>query len=98
METINVKMVRDKVLIEQLKGDSNVAGIEVAQTHIKKLKEGIVVACNESFIHGHTGVSEVIKCKVGDRVKYQQFGGSEVEYEGKPYIVLKYEDIQYIYQ
>lgn len=94
---MKVEMIGNKILIKQSEGQKEVAGIEIAEPHVKKLKEGIVVACNDSFIHGHTGVSEKIKCSVGDKVKYQPFGGQEVEIENEKFVVLKYEDLYYIY-
>ena len=94
---INVKMVRDRILIEQMNGITEVANIQIAEPHIKKIKQGTVVACNESFIHSISGIEEKIPCKVGDIVTYQEFANSRVEYEGKEYICLKVEDLYFIH-
>lgn len=97
MEKVNLKMVGDKILVEQLKGTNEVVGIEIAEPHVKKLFQGIVISCNESYTHNISGNEVVIPCKAGDRVAYQQFAQSRVEYENKEYIVLKTDDLYFIY-
>lgn len=90
-------MVKDRILIEQLDGVREVANIQIAEPHIKKIKQGVVVACNESFVHAVSGVEEQIPCKVGDTVSYQEFANARVEYNGKEYICLKLEDLYFIH-
>ena len=89
-------MIRDKILIEQLEGVKEIAGLQMAQNHIQKIKAGKVLSCNTEYRYPN-GDLEQIKCKAGDIVHYSDFAGSKVEIDNKPYLVIKYDDIHYIH-
>ena len=89
------RTVRDKIIIKQSVGNTEVAGIQIATAHQVKLKKGIIMACNEKYFYPN-GTEEILSCKVGDLVQYQEFAGAEVEIDGEPYVVVKYDDLHFI--
>jgi len=58
----------------------------------EKPQKGEVVAVGESEINEH-GVKRELTVKVGDRVIYKKWGGTEIKIEGIDYLFAKFDDI-----
>jgi len=61
----------------------------------RKTSSGIITANNQKPNEGnviHVG-DEITKIEEGNTVLFSVFGGSEIEYEGKKYLILKEHDI-----
>lgn len=88
-----IKPLSDKVVIEPLEGeDKSPGGIILPDTAKKKPQEGVVVAVGPGKVleDGSRGAMAV---KVGDKVIYAKYGGTEVIVEGKDYIILDQDSI-----
>ena len=59
-------------------------GLVIPQTAQEKTQEGDVVAI---------GDSEEIKVKVGDRVIYDKYAGTQIKIDNEEHLVIKTEDI-----
>lgn len=83
-----MKLLHDYVLLEQEDAkETNVGGIIV--TTQPKQEEGVVVAVGDgTFNHGKWISPNV---EVGDRVRFNGF--TNIEIEGKKYLLLRYSDI-----
>jgi len=85
---MTLKPIEKKVVIE-LKDDmveKNVGGIIIPDTAKDKPNIGVVVA---------VGTDEELQkiIKVGDKVIYAKYSGTEIEIEGKKYLIISKEDI-----
>tara|TARA_R110002012_G_scaffold10005_2_gene46578 strand:- start:15199 stop:15447 length:249 start_codon:yes stop_codon:yes gene_type:complete len=61
----------------------------------RKTSSGIITANNQKPNEGiviHVG-DEITKIEEGNTVLFSMFGGSEIEYKGKKYLMLKEHDI-----
>jgi len=67
-------------------------GIILPETARKKSQEGVVVAVGEGRILDN-GQKVPLSLKVGDRVVFSKYGGTEVEIEGEEYIILDEDSI-----
>lgn len=88
-----IKPLGDKVVVEPLEEEEkSPGGIILPDTAKKKPQEGIVVAIGPGKVleDGSRGEMAV---KVGDRVIYAKYGGTEVTVDGKDYMILDQDSI-----
>ncbi|MDB4023102.1 co-chaperone GroES [Pelagibacteraceae bacterium] len=85
--------LHDRVLIESLESEEKTAGgIIIPDTAKEKPQEGKVIAVGpgEKSEDGKTIPMDV---KVGDRVLFGKWSGTEVKVDGKEYSIMKESDI-----
>lgn len=86
--SVNFKPLSDRVLIEPTAAETTTAsGIIIPDTAKEKPQEGIVVAA------GPGKVDEPTTVKVGDKVLYGKYAGSELKLDGKDFLIVKESDI-----
>lgn len=85
---MKIKPLSDRVLIEPNPAEEKTAGgLFIPDTAKEKPLAGKVVAAGP-------GTSEVtMEVKVGDEVLYGKYAGTEVNVEGKDYIIMRQADI-----
>ncbi|HLP12571.1 MAG TPA: co-chaperone GroES [Flavobacteriales bacterium] len=84
----NIKPLADRVLIEPAEAESKTAsGIIIPDTAKEKPQRGKVVAV------GNGKKDEPMTVKVGDHVLYGKYSGTEIQVEGKDYLIMKEADI-----
>jgi chaperonin GroES len=88
MSEIKIKPLADRVLVEPAAAEEKTAGgIIIPDTAKEKPQRGIVVAV------GNGKPDEPITVKVGDTVLYGKYAGTELQYEGKDYLIMRESDI-----
>lgn len=86
--SVNFKPLADRVLIEPTAAETKTAsGIIIPDTAKEKPQEGIVVAV------GPGKKDEPITVKVGDKVLYGKYSGSELKLDGSDYLIMKEGDL-----
>lgn len=86
--SVNFKPLSDRVLIEPTAAETKTAsGIIIPDNAKEKPQEGLVVAV------GNGKVDEPMTVKVGDKVLYGKYSGSELKIDGKEYLIAKEADI-----
>lgn len=88
-----IKPLGDRVVIKPLASEEVTAsGIVLPDTAKEKPQEGKVVAVGQGRLleNGERVAPEV---RVGDRVIYSKYAGTEVKYDGEEYLVLNERDI-----
>ncbi|MFS8651627.1 MAG: co-chaperone GroES [Caldibacillus sp.] len=91
-----LKPLADRVVIETVETEEKTeSGIVLPDTAKEKPQEGIVVAVGSGKLldNGERVAPEV---KVGDRVIFSKYAGTEVKYNGKEYLILRESDIMAI--
>ncbi len=85
--------LHDRVLIETLDAKEKTAGgIIIPDTAQEKPMEGRVVAIGSGY-RRDDGKIEKLVVKVGDRILYGKFAGTEVKIDGEDRLILKESDI-----
>lgn len=89
-----LKPTAGHVLIEPVEAEKKTeSGIYLPDTASEeKPQEGKVLAVGPQEIT-EKGIKRTSPVKVGDKVIYKKWGGSEVKVEGKEYLFAKFEDI-----
>jgi len=86
--SVNVKPLADRVLVEPLAAEQKTAGgIIIPDTAKEKPQKGTVVAVGEGK------KDEPMTVKVGDAVLYGKYAGTEINVEGKDYLIMRESDI-----
>ncbi|MBE0447724.1 MAG: co-chaperone GroES [Actinobacteria bacterium] len=91
---MNLKPLRDRVVIRPVEPEEvTKSGIVIPDTARKERpQEGEVVAVGGGKLD-EKGKPIPMEVKVGDRVIYSKYGGSEVKVEDQDYLILREEDI-----
>jgi chaperonin GroES len=91
--TLKLKPLGDRVMVEPIEREEVTAsGIYVPETAKEKPQEGKVMAAGPGR-RDEEGQYIVMDVKVGDRVLYAKYAGTEVKLEDKKYLILKESDI-----
>ena len=87
------KPLADYLLIEPLQKETTLpSGIVIPDTAKEKPQEGRVVEVGPGK-RDEDGKRMEMEIKVGDRVMYKKWGGTEVKVEGKEMLLVKEEDV-----
>ncbi|PST84750.1 co-chaperone GroES [Pedobacter yulinensis] len=85
---INIKPIGDRVVVEAAPAEEKTAsGIYIPDTAKEKPQQGTVVAV------GPGKKDEPTTVKVGDKVIYGKYGGTEITYEGREYLIMREGDL-----
>ena len=89
---MNIKPLGDRVVIKKLQAEETTkSGIVLTGAAKERPQEAEVVAVGlGAIVDGKRVEMEV---KVGDKVLYSKYAGSEVKVNGEEYTILKQEDI-----
>lgn len=89
---MNIKPLADRVVIKALPLEEKTkSGIIMPDTAKEKPQEGEIVAVGPGKME--KGERIALDVKVGDRVIYSKYAGTEVKYDGVEYLILKETDI-----
>ena len=88
MSTINIKPLSDRVLIEPAAAETQTSsGLYIPDTAKEKPQKGIVVAV------GPGTKENPVTLSVGDTVLYGKYAGTELQHDGKDFLIMKENDI-----
>lgn len=89
---MNIKPLGDRVVIQKLEAETTTkSGILLTGTAKEQPQEAKVVAIGPGAIV--EGKRVPVDVKVGDKVLYSKYAGTDVKVNGKEYIILKQDDI-----
>ncbi len=87
-----LKPIGDRVIVELLEEEmAKVGSIYVPDTAKEKPQQGKIIAVGQGKRDGKDLIPMTVK--VGDKVLFTKYGGSEIKYEGKDYMILSESDI-----
>ena len=89
---MKVKPLADRVIVKALEAEQKTAGgIIIPDNAKEKPSNGEVVAVGEGKYEN--GVKVPMSVKVGDKVLYGKYSGTEVKVEGLDYLIMRESDI-----
>jgi len=90
---MNLRPLHDRVVVRRTEEErTSPGGIVLPDSATEKPSEGDVVACGNGQIM-QSGEVRALDVKVGDRVLFGKYSGSEVKVAGEEFLVMKEEDI-----
>jgi chaperonin GroES len=88
MSNLNIKPLADRVLVEPAAAEEKTAsGIIIPDTAKEKPQRGKVVAV------GNGKKDEPMSVKIGDSVLYGKYSGTEINVDGREYLIMRESDI-----
>lgn len=88
MSEVKIRPLGTRVLIETVEAEQKTAsGIYIPDSAKEKPQKGKVVAT------GKGTEEEPMEVKVGDTVMYGKYAGTELQYDGKDYLIMSQSDI-----
>jgi chaperonin GroES len=89
---IKVKPLADRVVIKALEESEQMrGGLYIPDTAKEKPQQGEVVAVGNGRVEDGKRVD--MELKVGDKVLYGKYSGTEVTVEGEQYLILRESDV-----
>ncbi|HII4494193.1 TPA: co-chaperone GroES [Clostridium perfringens] len=89
---MSIKPLGDRVVIKILEAEETTkSGIIVTGTAKERPQEAEVVAVGPGAIVD--GKRTEMEVKIGDKVLYSKYAGTEVKFEGEEYTILRQDDI-----
>ena len=90
---MNIRPLHDRIIVERLEEETKTAGgLIIPDTAKEKPQQGRVVAVG----HGkktEEGKVLPLDVKVGDKVLFGKYAGTEIKIEGKEYLMMREDDI-----
>jgi chaperonin GroES len=90
---MNLKPLADRLVVEPLEQeDVTAGGIFLPETAKEKPQQGKIVAAGPGRLD-EDGKRVALEVKVGDRVLYAKYSGTEIKLDGKKVLILKESDV-----
>jgi chaperonin GroES len=90
---MNIRPLGDRVVVKQIEPEEEKrGGIIIPDTAKEKPQEGRVIAVGKGEIL-ENGQRRELEVKVGDRVLYGKYSGTEVKIDNEEYLILRESDI-----
>lgn len=96
---MKIKPLADRVIVKPSdEAESKTAGgIIIPDTAKEKPQEGKIVAVGKGKLD-ESGKVIKMNVKVGDKILYSKYGGTEIKYDGKEYLIMSESDILAIFE
>ena len=90
---MNIKPLADRVVVKPAEQEEVKQGsIIIPDTAKEKPQEGVIVAAGPGKI-SESGAKVAMEVKVGDKVLYGKYSGTEVTVNGEDYLIMRESDI-----
>jgi len=91
---LSLRPLADRVVVKPLdREEVTKSGIVLPDTAKEKPQEGTIEAVGNGRYNDQTGARIALDVKVGDRVMYAKYAGSEVKIDEVDYLILSEKDI-----
>jgi chaperonin GroES len=91
--TMNIRPLQDRIIVERIEEETMTAGgIIIPDSAKEKPQEGQVVAAGKGKVT-EDGKVLPLDVKVGDKVLFGKYAGTEVKIDGKEYMMMREDDV-----
>ncbi|HRC40653.1 co-chaperone GroES [Nostocoides sp.] len=91
--SVSIKPLEDRIVVQSLEAEQTTAsGLVIPDTAKEKPQEGEVLAVGPGRIDDN-GNRVPLDVKVGDRVIYSKYGGTEIKHGGQEFLILSARDV-----
>ncbi len=91
---MNIRPMQDRIIVERVEEETKTAGGIIIPDTVSKEKpqEGKVIAAGKGKVTPEGKVLP-LDVKVGDRVLFGKYSGSEIKVDGNEYLIMREDDI-----
>ncbi len=91
--TVNVKPLADRVLVRPAAAEEKTkSGIIIPDTAKEKPMQGEIIAVGQGKV-AEDGKITPLQVKVGDKILYGKYAGTELTFEGEEFLIMRESDI-----
>ena len=92
--TVTIKPLEDRIVVKPLDAEQTTAsGLVIPDTAKEKPQEGEVLAVGAGRWDEDGEKRIPLDVKVGDKVLYSKYGGTEVRFDNEDYLILSARDV-----
>ena len=92
-KTMKIRPLQDRIIVKRIKEDEKTkGGIIIPETAKEKPSEGEIVAVGKGKVL-ENGTVLPLEVKVGNRILFSRYGGTEVKIEGEEHLIMREDDI-----
>ena len=92
--SVNIKPLEDRIVVKSVEAEQTTAsGLVNPDTAKEKPQEGEVLAVGPGRWNEDGDERIPLDVKVGDRVLYSKYGGTEIKHGGEEYLILSARDV-----
>ncbi|MBT3182546.1 MAG: co-chaperone GroES [Deltaproteobacteria bacterium] len=93
MANTKIKPLQDRILVKRLSGEEKTkGGIIIPDAAKEKPQEGEVIAVGNGKVLDN-GSKQPLDVKVGDKILFSKYAGTEVKIDGDEYSIMREDDI-----
>ena len=90
---MKIRPLHDRIIVERLEEETTTAaGIIIPDTAKEKPQQGSVIAVGKGKVT-EDGKVLPLDVKVGDKVLFGKYSGTDIKLEGKEYLMMREDDI-----
>ncbi|MBF0390172.1 MAG: co-chaperone GroES [Desulfamplus sp.] len=90
---MSLRPLQDRIVVERVEEiKTTKGGIIIPDTAKEKPAEGKVVAVGKGRV-GEDGTLIAMELKVGDRILFSKYGGTDVKIDGNEYLIMRQDDV-----
>ncbi len=90
---MNIRPLHDRIIVERLEEETTTAaGIIIPDSAKEKPQQGNVIAVGKGKVT-EDGKVLPLDVKVGDKVLFGKYAGTDIKLEGKEYLMMREDDI-----
>jgi chaperonin GroES len=90
---MKLRPLQDRILVQRVEEETKTkGGIIIPDTAKEKPAEGKVVAVGNGKV-GDDGNRLALEIKVGNRILFGKYSGTEVKIEGEEYLIMREDDV-----
>ncbi|MGD8701949.1 MAG: co-chaperone GroES [Desulfosarcina sp.] len=90
---MKLRPLQDRILVQRVEEETKTkGGIIIPDTAKEKPAEGKVQAVGNGKV-GDDGKRVALEIKVGDRILFGKYSGTEVKIEGEEYLIMREDDV-----
>ncbi len=91
--SVSIKPLEDRIVVRPVEAEQVTAsGLVIPDTTKERPQEAEVIAVGPGRVDDH-GNRVPVDVKVGDKVIFSKYGGTELKYNGEEYLVLSARDV-----
>lgn len=90
---MNIRPLHDRIIVERIEEETKTAGgLIIPDSAKEKPQQGKVVAAGKGKVT-EDGKLLGMDVKVGDRILFGKYAGTEIKVEGKEYLMMREDDV-----
>ena len=90
---MKIRPLNDRILVQRLEQEEKTSGgIIIPDSAKEKPAEGKIIAVGNGKLND-AGKRVAVEVKVGDRVLFSKYGGTDVKLDGEDFLIMREDDI-----